>query len=121
MDEQPKQRVQIKRKVHSEEIHVFHSRVTLTECIEAAVRGATFEYISPITEALMDIDGIVMAQVHPYHIIVQKGEAFEWSEIEPAILRLFSSLHLDLPQYEMTAEDKEKLAALDAERYPSEG
>lgn len=95
-------RVQIKRKVHSEEIHVFHSRVPLTDVVEAAVRGITFEYESPVTAALIALDGIVMVQVHPYHAIVQKADAFDWAEIEPAILRLFSSLHLDLPSRELT-------------------
>lgn len=60
----------------------------------------------PVAAALVEIPGVAMVQVFSYKAAVSKAPTWEWSEIEPFILRLFGALNSSLERIEAQFEDK---------------
>ena len=77
------------------DLRIYHVRTLMTEQpVELAYKFMPVE--NPILSALLDIPGVNMVELHPYHAVVNKAQQFEWSEIEPSIKRLFAALQLPL-------------------------
>lgn len=100
MENQTVTKFRIHRQVHSDHIRMYFSKFPLTEIAESAIKGATFDYQSPVLEVLMEVPGIEAATVYPYYVAVQKAVAYGWEEIEGAVLCLLTSLNISLPSCE---------------------
>ncbi len=94
-----------RRMTDDENTRVYHSRYQLTEIgVIIAQKGNTPSEEqwaadprgAGIMSAFLDIPGISMVQLQAYTAAIMKAEMFSWAEIEPYILRLMSSLNLDL-------------------------
>lgn len=101
--------VQVAEKVIDEAPHVrcFYTRVELTNVVVMGQRGVPVfvdPFGQPTTEAtgigvasaLLEIPGVVVIQMFPYHVLVEKSPMWQWDEIKPGILRLLASMSLDV-------------------------
>lgn len=112
---------QFQRQIIDWDTRLYHSRVKLTEKrIEAASKGtppsdnddafgvgvslglastvidpnAVVE--NPLLEAVLEIPGVESSAVTPYVLMVKRSKAFDWGDIETALLKLLHSFHLAL-------------------------
>ena len=89
--------VQIGRQILDEDPHtrIYHVRVCLTEQPrEAGIRNESVE--NPFLDAVLHINGVAIAMVTPYALLVSKGPQFDWTEIEPSIKVLLASFTVPL-------------------------
>lgn len=85
-------------------IRIYQVRVTLTEePIELAY--AKMHPENGVLDALVQITGVQMVELHPYYAVVFKAAMFEWSEIEPHVKALLSALQRPLEGSAVTLED----------------
>lgn len=85
--------IQIRRmKTDDPHTRCYFSHTELVSRPEQCIRGMRVR--SPVLKAVLEIPGVAMASVQTYNIIVTKPPTFEWSEIEPSLLRLLSAFNL---------------------------
>lgn len=60
--------------------------------------GAPFAYgeENAFAECIMEVPGVFVVEVHPYHVVVRKYPHFEWEQIEGRLLRLFAAFAIDI-------------------------
>ena len=85
--------VQIQRLLTSDpDQRLYFSRTELVELSEMAERGDGQEY-SPVTTAVLEIPGVILAVVKPYCVTIIKAPPFTWEELESNILRLLTAFN----------------------------
>jgi hypothetical protein len=78
--------------VISSDVHVYHTRILLSNILRGPFPE---EHPHDLTEAgtrardlLLTVPGLQSFLVNRYKLIVTKGEAFTWDEVEPQILEV---------------------------------
>ena len=49
-----------------------------------------------VVDALFDINGVESVTIDQFSVIVEKGRAFDWSNLQPSILKVLQRYNLDV-------------------------
>ncbi|MHA1215926.1 MAG: hypothetical protein ACTSPX_01195 [Candidatus Thorarchaeota archaeon] len=85
-------KLKIGRMEADENVRIYFSKQVLTNHPMAGEPGIPSN--NSFLDAVLDIPGVDLAEVHRYHIKVLKSPMWNWSEIEPCMLRLLAAFNL---------------------------
>lgn len=109
---------------------VFHATAELSQSplqdFRRPLRPHSEEYLKEVGEhgakVVRDViatPGVDNVTISPYHLQIIKGEAFDWADIEPAIIEALRSLFQT--KYEMAAESVEVTEKYEGSKWRSGG
>ncbi len=78
---------------------VFHTTLEISEDIHQhfmrPIRESSLTYLNKVGEIgtriitqTLALDGVIEAHIQPYKLSVEKGEAFDWRDIEPGVVEI---------------------------------
>lgn len=83
--------------IHEQKHAAEAMRMQATETTLQALMVSTERTEHPLVTVVRTIEGVEHALPFGYSIAIVKAHMFEWEEIEPKLLRLFSTFSLELP------------------------
>lgn len=83
----------------SDSIRVYHCNQELTGRVVAAERGSIAaegkdDTTPAILYRLLEIRGVMAAEVHVYHVVIHKAPMFEWEAVEKQVWELLDCFNL---------------------------
>ena len=87
---------QIQRKVidRHKNVRQYFSRTELSQRMEMVPREFRRRAKNSVTSALLEVPGVTCIGLTAYCVEVYLAETYEWSEVEPSILKLLTSFNL---------------------------
>lgn len=82
--------------IHEQRVTVQKNHEAATDTLQALL-VTTERTEHPLIDMVRTITGVEHVLPFAYSVVVVKGHMFDWSEIEPSLLRLFSTFSLELP------------------------